>query len=371
MADVTRSSSARSLREQRAPEITEPAAFMRRNSRDRWLVGLVGAGSVALGCSRLTAPDWGLIPLNEAGTSTGATDAGGAGAGEAAGGTGETAVGGAAGETSGGEGAAAGGAEVSGGSAGKGGSGGVAGSGGNGGTGNGGVGGVGGTGGGAGSGGTGGGAGMAGSTGVAGAPPCTGTPGALDNALVLFAGPAAASGARGGRPGLDSACEAERVKLKLTQTKTHAFITITSTDFIGQWSLGQFLELPKDRRVVGPTGIQLATTFSDLVDGTIEQSLVCAKVFPAGTKYWLTGNQIGCSLTGTGLVCGQPGPGSQVQEETCNGWTLGTYDPLVQARFGSTTVTDDHWLIVASKALNLRESCDVATDPILCLAYTL
>jgi hypothetical protein len=344
---------------------------MRRTSRDRWLVGLLSAGAAAVGCSRLTAPDWGLIPLNQAGTSTGATDTGGAGAGEATGGTSETVLGGAAGEeTSGGEGGAAGGAEVTGGSASKGGGGGVAGSGGNGGTGNGGVGGVGGVGGMAGGGGIGGGAGMAGSTGVAGAPPCAGTPGPLGNALVLFAGPAAASGARGGRAALDTACEAERVELKLTQTKTHAFITVAVNDFIGQWgTVSQYYqELPLDRRVVGPTGIELATSFADLVDGSIEQSLECAKVFPVGTTHWLTGNSVTCAqpIANGPYVCGQFG----AVEDVCNGWTFGTYDPIVQARYGSTIYADNRWLTVATPTLNLRESCDVATDPILCLAYT-
>ena len=364
---VTSPSSARSLRERRAPEITHRVSFMRHNFRERLLVVVLGSGAVAVGCSRLTAPDWSLIPANAAGTSTGATDAGGeAAAGGETGGT--PALGGTAGEASGGEaGAAGGGAEPAGGSAGTSGSGGRAGSGnGGGGAGNagGGLGGV------AGSGGSSGSGGMAGTTGSAGAPPCTGTPGSLDNTLVLFAGPAAASGARGGRTSMDAACEAERVKLGLTQTTTHAFITVAVNDFIGQWGgPNQYYQnLPMNRRVVGPTGIQLATTFGDLIDGTIEQSLVCAKVVPASTLYWLTGNATTCAqpIAGGPFFCGQ----FSSAEETCSGWTLGTYDPIIQARYGSTTLADNRWLTVATTLLNLRESCDVATDPILCLAYT-
>lgn len=208
-------------------------------------------------------------------------------------------------------------------------------------------------------------------TGSAGAPPCTGTPGAVGNALVLFAGPGGASGARGGRAGLDAACEAERVKLNLTQTTTHAFITIAANDFVGQWGgPNQYYQnLPLDRRVVGPTGIQVATSFADLVDGSIEQSLECAKVFPIGTNSWLTGNRTTCDqpVPGGPYVCGQ----FSAPEDACNGWTFGTYDPIVQARFGSTTLTDNRWLTVATTtAPFLRESCDVATEPILCLAYT-
>jgi hypothetical protein len=119
---------------------------------------------------------------------------------------------------------------------------------------------------------------------------------------------------------------------------------------------------------VGPTGIQLATTFPDLIDGTIEQSLVCAKVFPASVRYWLSGNNKTCQKpTDTGpQVCGQ----FSTPEDTCSGWTLGTYDPVIQARYGSTTLAGENWLTVETTMLNLRESCDVATDPILCLAYT-
>jgi hypothetical protein len=193
----------------------------------------------------------------------------------------------------------------------------------------------------------------------------------MHDALVLFAGPAAASGARGGRASMDAACQAERVKLGLTHTTTHAFITIAINDFIGQWGGPNqyYQDLPLDRRVVGPTGIQLATTFGDLIDGSIEQSLVCAKVFPAATRYWLTGNGTACAaapVIGAPPICGQ----FSSAEETCNGWTLGTYDPLIQARYGSTTLADSRWLTVATPMLNLRESCDIATDPILCLAYT-
>jgi hypothetical protein len=209
-------------------------------------------------------------------------------------------------------------------------------------------------------------AGNAGS-GSAGAPPCTGTPSAVGDALVLFAGPTGASGARGGRTGLDAACEAERVRLNLPQTVTHAFITISGTDFIAQWgaTVPGFEDVPKGRRIVGPTGIQVASSLVDLVDGSIEQSLECAKVFPVGTGSWLSGNTLACDAAPS--VCGK----FETLDDTCNGWTFGTYDPITQARFGSTILTDNRWLTVATRAAPfLRESCDVATDRILCLAYT-
>ncbi|HEX2876622.1 MAG TPA: hypothetical protein VHP33_35470 [Polyangiaceae bacterium] len=348
------------MRKLRPPEITHADPPMRRTPRDRLLVTLLATGAVAVGCSRLTQPDWTLIQPSSAGT--GAFHAGGA-AGEATGGSFTPADGGEGGATNGGVGGEAG--ETNGGSAGKAGGAGTN-PGGNAGTS-----GAGGTGGnaGTGSGGTSGSAGMAGNagSGSAGAPPCTGTPSAVGDALVLFAGPAGASGARGGRAGLDAACEAERVKLNLTQTVTHAFITISGTDFIAQWgaTVPGFQDVPKGRRIVGPTGIQVASSLVDLVDGSIEQSLECAKVFPVGTGSWISGNSASCDAVPP--VCGK----FETPEDTCNGWTLGTYDPLVQARFGSTTLTDNRWLTVATRnAPFLREACDVATDRTLCLAYT-
>ncbi len=275
--------------------------------------------------------------------------------------------GGEAGETNGGTSGEAG--ETNGGTAGKAGGAGSSAGGTGGSAGTSGAGGTGGNAGTGGGGGTGGSAGMAGNagSGSAGAPPCTGTASAVGDALVLFAGPAGASGARGGRSGLDAACETERVKLNLTQTVTHAFITISGTDFIAQWgaTVPGFQDVPKGRRVVGPTGIQVASSLVDLVDGSIEQSLECAKVFPVGTGSWLSGNTLACDAVPP--VCGK----FETADDTCNGWTLGTYDPITQARFGSTTLTDNRWLTVATRnAPFLRESCDVATDRILCLAYT-
>ena len=343
---------------------------MRRNFRDRLLLGLL-ASSTAVACSRLTAIDWSQIPAaSTGGSSVGGNAAGGADAGESSGGkpdaSAEAGAGGAAGaagaggEASGGEGAVDQPPGMF-----------IEGSGGNAGSTGGGTGGVAGTGGGGGmSGGGSGGDSPAGCTPSA----CTGTTGPLTNAMVLYAAPTKTNGARGGRTGMDAACETERVRRGLTQTTTRAFISIDPTsDFIANWQppegSGIVSNLPLNQRIVGPTGIEIATRWADLVDGSIEQSLVCAKVVPDGTDWWLAGNQVSCAFSaGTGITtCGVCG----TLLDTCKGWTLGDHDQATFARPGSAVCNDGHFLSAAdTKTAFIRVSCDKASQPSLCLAYT-
>lgn len=310
--------------------------------------------TVASGCSFLTEVDWAQIPAkagsagapSEAGAPNGGVDDGGSAPVGGAGGE--------AGEHSAGEGGGAG--ETSGGSAGSagfsgGGMGGSAGGGG---------------------GGMGGSAGSSGSSGTAGTggsgtiepTPCTGTESAVTGAdIVLFdGGPGAEDTPRGGRIGLDATCEAARVKAKLTQTKTHAFITVDANDSIGKIAM-QFPDIPKSARVVGPTGILLATDLADLIDGTIAQSFICGKVVAPDVKTWLTGSALACILDGSINTCGHFDGN---REDTCSGWTLGGYHSEIQARYGRTDVI----AATSNMYFDLRVSCNAATDHTVCLAYT-
>ncbi len=340
---------------------------MRRSSRDRLIISLLGLSAVVVGCSRLTSIDWGLIPLATGGTSVG-TPSGGA-AGEESGGASEvTPVGEAAGETSGGEGGGGGEpANVSGGTGGTGGGGG-----GTGGVGNGGMSGSGGNGGGGGvSGGGGGTAGSAGTGGTGGIPPCMGTTGPLDNALVLFVSPSKPTGNRGGRVGLDADCEAERIKQGLTQTKTHAFISVDSNDYLANWGTPQlFSDLPKTRRIVGPTGIEVAASWSEMLLTGAERSLICAEVLTSDGFWWLSGVNSGAALINGQNVYGQPG----ADADTCKSWTVGTRDPLIRARPGSAEFAGRQMLAAAhtgSEDKTFFIDCDhTANFPTLCLAYT-
>lgn len=334
-----------------------------RAPRDRLVVQLLGGIVLFAGCSRLTSVDWSRIPPSggsEGGA--GATDSGGA-AGEAAGGS---SLGGSAGEAGapiGGEGGEAGadsGGSSSGGggnagSAGFGGFGGSSGASGSGGTAGGGTGGI--SGGAAGTGG-----------GLSTDPdPCTGTPSPVVAAdLVIFdGGQGKPNTARGGRAGLDAACTAALAKLSLPQTHTHAFITVdATTDWIGLWTNALYPDISKTARVVGPTGIQLAPSFAKLIGSPLEQSLACAAVTSASDRTWLTG---GSSCTPEPIACFVAGDG----KDNCNGWTVGEYQPEIQARYGYTIYRDLRWAQGDSVSSPFAKiACNAATDNILCLAYT-
>ena len=181
---------------------------------------------------------------------------------------------------------------------------------------------------------------------------------------------------------MDADCEAERVKLNLPQTKTHAFISVSQADFIGNWGLPdwvaaadsasrQFIDLPVLRRVVGPTGIEIAQSWQELVLGHAVNSLICGKVLPSDAFWWLSGSdRLGqkpsLALPDVfGQFAGDP--------QSCNGWMLGQHDPTVGARPGSAEYATTRLLAAAEVATApfFFVSCD-ATDasPILCLAYT-
>jgi hypothetical protein len=338
-----------------------------RSPRDRLVVQLLGGLALVAGCSRLTSVDWSRIPPNSGSNEggAGATDSGGA-AGEPAGGSslsggaGEAGEAGAPGGGEGGEGGEAG-SDSGGSSSGSGGSSGFGGFGGFGGMSGGGGTSGGGAGGSSGTGGTGG--------GVSDEPdPCTGTTSPVVAAdLVLFdGGQGKPNTARGGRAGLDAACVAALAKLSLPQTATHAFITVDAvTDSINLWTNALYPEISKTARVVGPTGIQLAPSFSDLIKGPLQQSLACAAVTSASDRTWLTGGSSCSSIEPVG--CFVAGDG----RDNCNGWTVGDYQPEVQARYGYTIFKDLRWAQGdAGTSPFAKIACNAATDNVLCLAYT-
>lgn len=338
-----------------------------RSPRDRLVVKLLSGVVLALGCSRLTSVDWSRIPADDGEGGAGATDSGGS-SGQSAGGSSISGGGGDAGAPVGGEGGDGGdsGGSSSGsggmsGAAGFGGFGGFSGSGGNGGT--------------SGSGGSSGNGGIAGSAGTGGGlsndpDPCTRTTSPVVAAdLVLFdGGHGKANTAWGGRDGLDAACAAALAKLSLPQTKTHAFITVSGTDSIPRWAVvgGFYEDISATSRVVGPTGIQLAPNFATLIGGVpLDQSLACAAVTSATDRTWLTG----------GWTCTSNPPVTCFLyvdgRDNCNGWTVSTYEPEVQARYGYTIYKDSRWYQGDSFTSPFAKvACNAATDNVLCMAYT-
>jgi hypothetical protein len=198
--------------------------------------------------------------------------------------------------------------------------------------------------------------------------------------LVLFATPAKPTAARGGRAGLDADCEATRATLGLKQTKSHAFITVSSDDCIANWINADklvFSDLPfdKDKKtpaVVGPTGIEIAPSLTSLIQGTVERSLVCAQVLPSNSEFWLSGSS----------PIGIPDPITQVYvygqfslpDDNCTGWNSGVHDPVIRGRPGSAIYADQRLLCAAQTPTQvsfLYIQCDTTSDsPVLCLAYT-
>jgi hypothetical protein len=332
-----------------------------RSSRDRLVFRLLSAIALVSGCSRLTGVDWSLIPA--AGTDTGGTstsDGGAVGdeAGTAAGGARPSNEAGEAGALAAGEGGA-GGTETIGGRAGSAGGGGVAGKGGSGGA-------AGGAMGGTDSGGVAGNAGTGNTLG--GAPPCTGTVTPVQATdLVLFDGGSGVKNmAWGGRVGLDKACSDARTAHHIAQTETHAFIVVDTMDTPNVWST-TFPNMPQNSRVVGPTGIEVASSFGDLMDQTIEQSLVCAGVFPASLSRWLTGSISSNATTDIppNWIMKDSGP-----INNCTHWTLGEYDTEILARAGSTKYTDKRWYWADYDTRPFTGvACGSDTANVLCLAF--
>jgi hypothetical protein len=165
---------------------------------------------------------------------------------------------------------------------------------------------------------------------------------------------------------LDAACEAALAKLSLPQTKTHAFVTVDGADSISLWTDSWYPDIAKDARVVGPTGIRLAPNFATLIGGQpLEQSLACAAVTSAVDRTWLTGAWQCTSVLP--IVCFFAPDG----RDNCNGWTVGSYEPEVQARYGYTIYKDMRWAQGDSYTQPFAKvACNVATDNVLCMAYT-
>jgi hypothetical protein len=271
-----------------------------------------------------------------------------------------------AGETVGGEaGASSGG--TSGGTGGKGGAGGSGGT-----AGTGGKGGAGGSAGSSGSGGAGGSGGSL-STGYGGAPPCTGTPSTVQasDLVLIDGGSNKRDTAWGGAPKLNQACQDALAKLTLPQTAALALIVASgvSTEAPAVWSVNR-TDVAFGSRVVGPTGIELASSYVSLLTVGPKQSLVCGGVFAPDVKTWATG-----STTCNGLTDSPPNTclaasSSNQSQFNCSDWKLGSYDSEIIGRVGYTTFTDKRWIWGDFETRPFAGvSCNVPVH-IMCLAYT-
>ena len=161
--------------------------------------------------------------------------------------------------------------------------------------------------------------------------------------LVLYDG-GSISGAIGGRSGADVLCGQAAVTatgIPVSAT-TRAFLAVSGSDEIADFPL--IYDVPTDRPVTGPNWEVIADDWADLLDGTIDQTLLDAGVQTA-TEFWYSGS----------TTDGSASP------YTCSGWTDGT--TLFDGRYGRTQLTDGRW-ISESEA-----KCGVNLYHVLCLAW--
>lgn len=107
-----------------------------------------------------------------------------------------------------------------------------------------------------------------------------------------------------------------------------AFISISTTDYIAYMPTS-FL-VPTDRRIIGPTGTEIATNWADLLDGSIMETLNKADI--AQNKWWSGSDSAGNYIRTSACVgC-----------NTCTGWTVGTN--ASQGLTGTTNATGSTWI---------------------------
>lgn len=125
-----------------------------------------------------------------------------------------------------------------------------------------------------------------------------------------------------------------------------AFISISTTDYIaimpGQYSV------PTNRKIVGPTGITVASDWYDLLDGSILVDLESASV--ASNKWWSGSDENGNYLKNDACTACN----------TCSSWTDGTNGS--DGESGTTNKTDGTWIDDKS------ENCNVSRH-VLCVCW--
>ncbi len=143
----------------------------------------------------------------------------------------------------------------------------------------------------------------------------------------------------GGRTGADALCSGSGNKPN-GYTNFRAFLSVDSVGFGDEirnmpnnYGINPYLSIQSTN------GTTIADNWNDLLDGTIQTSLVSAGVILSGPSWWsgsLTDGRVG---------------------QTCNGWTGGTV-----ANYGSSTVFNNDWISLASV------SCGGSLR-LVCLAY--
>jgi hypothetical protein len=168
----------------------------------------------------------------------------------------------------------------------------------------------------------------------------TAVPG-LPQRLVLYSAGGTA-GAIGGRGGADVLCGQAALGMPgiPLHATTRAFISVDGYDSIANMPTN--FGVPTGRKVTGPNLIKIADDWADLMDGTIDISLIDADII--GPTNWYSGS------FSDGTTAG----------DTCSGWTDGSGS---SGRFGYHGSTTSTWISSGSSI------CGVPLNHVLCLAW--
>lgn len=164
---------------------------------------------------------------------------------------------------------------------------------------------------------------------------------AMPKRLVLYAAPGI-DGAIGGRSGADVACgqAAQGMAGVPLHATTRAFISVSAGDEIAD--MPARYGVPTNRIITGPNQEKIADDWADLLDGTIDMTLLAAGVM--GMNNWYSGSQ----ADGT------------VDADTCGGWTVGSGS---SGRYGYHGTTTSGWISSGDGV------CGNELTRILCLAW--
>ncbi len=144
------------------------------------------------------------------------------------------------------------------------------------------------------------------------------------------------------RADIDSLCSAPGRTLKTYMPpclNKRAFISISSADDIA--GMPRRFGIPEDRKIIGPTGMQIGANWADLLDGDIAATLFAAGIAP---DHWWSGS------TWNGVY--------DSSIDNCNGWTSTSR----KGQSGKSDKTDAGWLEGETP------DCD-ATRYVLCVCW--
>ena len=146
--------------------------------------------------------------------------------------------------------------------------------------------------------------------------------------IYLFGSTDEHDGNLGGRTGADALLDADGNKPVACTTATHAFISVDANDSIA--NMPTTYCFPDNIKIYAPDGITIiADNWADLMDSSIDVSLMDAGLFPVGKKreYWWTG-----SLANGTLNSGN----------NANGWTENL--DVSGGAYANAAATDSTWL---------------------------